>query len=249
MTRDIYLLPKSITWLIYSLTVFLPIQTPILNWLLSRGWPKWLSLWKELIVFILLIFLVQALAVKFYCLLQNKKLATEKLGKASVLFVLVWQILWQYFWPTCTLFLLTIWILLTSRLWNHLPWSVIALGFRFELWWLWFFTLSLNFWQLYQLPTNFLRQLKFSIYLGFLPVMILSLASLLLGQVTVLEFFAYRNNGAVGVNLCDSVDFGLSKCRLSAGFASPNHFAGYLLLVLPVFLSDTLKLDQRKDKN
>lgn len=83
------------------------------------------------------------------------------------------------------------------------------------------------------------QKLHFSIYLGFSLLIAIYSTSLIIGQTTLLTLFGFQNNSSqVSPQICHTVDFGQDSCRLSLGFGSPNHLAGYLLLVLPVFWSD-----------
>lgn len=83
------------------------------------------------------------------------------------------------------------------------------------------------------------QKIHLSIYLGFFLLIGVYLTSLLIGQSELLKFFGFQNNSSqISGQLCHLVDFGQDSCRLTLGFGSPNHLAGYLLLVLPVFWSD-----------
>jgi hypothetical protein len=220
--------------------------------------------------------------------------------------------------PLGILFLMTFWIILWS-FWQGLTVNIIFLGFRFELWWLYFWaitypvtTLFQNWhrWQIEYGQQNFgtnseqkkvekspnynlishvqstknhpqsnqksknqnkfdngilltekshleiqenLSQnkiwlkktekiLRISLYLGFFWVVLVFLAGTLWGQETVLSNLGFENNNSQATpQVCHLVDFGENSCRLSAGFASPNHLAAYLLLVLPIFWFDTFQ--------
>lgn len=50
----------------------------------------------------------------------------------------------------------------------------------------------------------------------------------------------YGGNIENAPQVCHVIDFGKTDCRFSGGFSTPNHMAAYLLLILPVFISDCL---------
>ena len=90
---------------------------------------------------------------------------------------------------------------------------------------------------------NSKQKIHFSVYLGFLLLIIVYFASLVIGQTEILRFFGFENNSSqITGQICHLVDFGQNSCRLTLGFGSPNHLAGYLLLVLPVFWSDFFEI-------
>ena len=88
------------------------------------------------------------------------------------------------------------------------------------------------------------QKIHLSIYLGFYLLTAVYLVSLIIGQTQLLKFFGFENNSSqISGQLCHLVDFGQNSCRLTLGFGSPNHLAGYLLLVLPVFWSDFFDIE------
>jgi len=83
------------------------------------------------------------------------------------------------------------------------------------------------------------QKLRLSVYLGFSLLVALYFVNLAIGQTSLLEFFGFENNSSqISPQICQLVDFGQNSCRLTLGFGSPNHLAGYLILVLPVFWND-----------
>lgn len=306
------------------LIVILPISTIISQLILTQKLPNFLLFWKEFLVSFLILILV-SLAWNWRILLQKK----------DWFLVLI-------------LFLMTFWILLWSIFVQRLSLNIVILGFRFELWWLYFWVIInlavkiLQNWQknivalenLYQkeiailpknnqkllqkdnqnldsfdginqnkvektilktknlenskelsinstkiLPNlldlttfkiiipkinsqkllgvefeicqqnvqknyiwlqNVQKKLHLCVYFGFFLVVLVFEVSQFLGQNAVLTKLGFTDTASQNSpKICDLVDFGQSDCRLSAGFASPNHLAAYLLLILPVFWHDS----------
>ena len=82
------------------------------------------------------------------------------------------------------------------------------------------------------------QKLHFCLYLGFFLVILIFSFSAFLEQDVLLQKLGFIGNSQSRPQICDLVDFGETDCRLSAGFASPNHLAAYLLMILPVFWHD-----------
>jgi hypothetical protein len=276
------------------LLVFIPISTIISQLILAYNFAKFWLFWKEFLVFL-------SIFIWSFWLYKKRNFLT----KSSLV-------------PLGILLLMTFWIVIWS-FWQGLTVNIILLGFRFELWWLYFWaityivsTLFQNWhrWQIQynqkdfdtnsdqrqaekspnshlishdhstknetqtsektknqnKLSNNILvteksqlevqknisknklwlknteKTLRTSLYLGFFLVVLVFLAGTLWGQETVLSSFGFENNNSQTTpQVCHLVDFGENSCRLSAGFASPNHLAAYLLLVLPIFWFDTFK--------
>lgn len=78
---------------------------------------------------------------------------------------------------------------------------------------------------------------------SFLLVSLVAGLSLVFGQSQVLGFFGYGaevdpQSLISSSNACHQWDYQINVCRISGTFSHPLHFATYLLLILPIFLSN-----------
>lgn len=242
-----------IKYLLSILIILLPVQTPIGQFLVyNLKLSGILLLWKEVIV--LLIFII--FLVYFYKLLISRK---DLDGEKTIWKTFIKSDIAALIWPLLVFIGLFLWGLFTSIFINKLPFSIFLLGGRFELWWLGLLAVlcSLNnLMKRYDKDNLKIIQLKLlsSFYIGFGILSIFTVFTLIFNQSSVLKFLGYStlSNSEVSPQLCHSIDAGINVCRLSGGFSSPNHFAGYLLIFLPfvIFqLIDKLSIlfSKRKD--
>ncbi|NJL97007.1 hypothetical protein HC864_04330 [Candidatus Gracilibacteria bacterium] len=121
-------------------------------------------------------------------------------------------------------------------------------GFRFELLWVWLFASVISGMKMMDKREKkelkeFSGQLQKYIWYGFVPVVIITFVGFLIGQEKVLEFFGFgleNSELVVKAPLAHVIDGGgyNESLRLSGGFSTPNHFAGYLLFLLGLSLGN-----------
>lgn len=139
------------------------------------------------------------------------------------------------------LFSLSIVILLNilaiaSTLINQVPLYVSILGYRFELFWI--TCLGIIFAWTNSSDYNFKKSDFYKYFLiGFWLNVALNFFSFFQKDL-INSLIANKNelNYTYALNTCHNIDLDNSFCRLSGNFNHPNHFASYLLLVIPVFL-------------
>ncbi|MBC7471846.1 MAG: hypothetical protein H7196_01070 [candidate division SR1 bacterium] len=214
-----------ISILLCTLVFFLPIQSLLGVFAVNRlGLPVNILLWKEMIEIIIM-------GILLFDIAKRLRLASFKELISST-------------W----LFLLTIFItfiIITTSL-KKIPFSNIFYGFRFELFWVFFLSIFYSWFKLADLETlEYVKQKVVRwIYLGFLPVLLVSYLTIILGQEKVLGFFGFGISNSkflADIPISHVVDGGgwNNFLRLSGTFTTPNHFAGYLLLILVFFLYHT----------
>lgn len=275
---------KLTRYCFYVLAVFLPVQTLIAQFMANKlGISEYFNFWKEILVVVISISLFYEGARKIFEILRKnidqsnldsqeiKAVSAEVLKGGRNLKII--EIL-KITLPLLLVIALTVIILFNSFILSQTKIYVFVLGFRFELFWLWFFAIVASFLnlknsepgllELSQKNTEvkiskhnfekFKQGLLNSVLVGFILVSIISIASLGLGQVRVLEFFGFgvetKENSLISTApSCHVIDFGQNDCRLSGTFSTPNHFAGYLLLILPVLIAGFLQARKlRKQK-
>jgi hypothetical protein len=218
---------KQLLALLLSLLVFLlPIQSILGVFAVNRlGLPISSLLWKEIVEVVIATILLGDIFRK----LKGRSL--------SYIISKTWAI-----WLICILSLYTVFSSVIK-----ISTSNIIFGFRFELFWVLFFTVVFSWFQVAQLETlEYLRQkIVRAIYYGFVPVLAVSYLTLILGQEKVLGFFGFglsESKVLAQIPISHLVDGGgwSDWLRLSGTFTTPNHFAGYLLLILPFFLYRTV---------
>jgi hypothetical protein len=147
-------------------------------------------------------------------------------------------------------------VILTSVSWGvfravsyDLPIFNIALGIRFEWFWL--------FWLCFYLCWYLFDHQRLLSNLAKLPIQILSwliiggflvqgLIAVIFGQQQLIDFLTMVDSARVLETIsCNPIDFGIESCRLQGVFNSPNHFAGVGLYSLTLLL---LKLIQPNSK-
>lgn len=147
------------------------------------------------------------------------------------------KLLWLYvFSALCAL------ALISSRL-NSITFKDIALGFRVELFWVGFLATSLAWLQTTRY--NLLKHLgafQKSMGIGLMAVSLLTFGSIVFGAQSFYSVFGYSNSFETSDGLvlespiCHSIDTLGDGCRLTGGFATPNNYAGYLLLIVSLVL-------------
>ena len=70
-------------------------------------------------------------------------------------------------------------------------------------------------------------------------VIFFSILTMIFGSTFLSNFGFGVTNGdnLTTAPLCHQIDFGIDECRLAGTFSTPNHFAGYLILILPILLT------------
>lgn len=221
--------------LIGVLLIFLPISnflgqigTNIL------GLPIYSLLWKELIVGIIILVMVFDIIKKIFETIfrrfVEKLINKTTIKKENSL---------KEFLPII-LYLIIIGFILFSSITNRVPLNQFWLGFRFELFWVGFLVVCMT-WVNFGYSLS-LKKLKPALDLGFVLLNIIIASSLYFGADKFYSRFGYSsgwssiNNLILESPLCHSIDSVGGGCRLSGGFNNPNHLAGYLLLVIPIFL-------------
>jgi hypothetical protein len=211
-----------ITRILQFLTIALPIQSILVIFLVTRlGLPKSIALWKEL-------FEIIAMLLMSFGII--KSLTIKKLPKFE---------LFRELLPIIIVFLITMFVLLGS--FGRIPFTNILYGFRFELYWVWFFAI-LWVWVKNLSVTHF-TELKASLIkssiLGLVVTLGFTLIIMLIGQE---KFFSSIGIGSGSIKEfaelvpTQVVDGGgwSNLQRISGTFTTPNHFAGYLLIMLGV---------------
>jgi hypothetical protein len=228
-------MPKFIRWLFYSLMVFLPIQNVLVQFfVINLELPIWISLWKEVFVAIII----------FYFILEFVFYLYDKFKQNSFTGIFSSQNL-KIFWPMILLGVATLGVSFSTFFINDLSLKTFLYGFRFELWWVWFFVFTFSWIKLkeYEGVLSSLKQFQKNLvktaFVGFSLVFLISIFSIFLGQENVYTALGFgKNTDGIVVEspICHRIDFEIEACRMSGGFSAPNHFAGYLLLVLPVII-------------
>ena len=149
-------------------------------------------------------------------------------------------------WPWLVLIVALLLVIIST--WKAgIPLKFIVLGARVELLWL---VLLVSTQQFISANSKFLRRaapvfrrlIVRSALIGIVGVSFVSAGSLLLGPVEFFSTFGITGGWEASSELviqsplCHSVDTVGNSCRLAGGMATPNNFAGYLLLVLPLVL-------------
>ena len=214
---------KHLIGLLFSILIcILPTQSVLATLMVNRlGLPTAILLWKEAVIVAIATLLLTEIYIK------DKKLSFLQKVKKS------WMILLT---SALVVYAVTTSVFKISTL-------NILYGFRFELFWVLFFAVLYTWYQTVDLASiEYLKQkIRRSIYLGFVPVSIISWFTIILGQQKVLTFFGFGASTSKllsDIPVSQVVDGGgwNNLLRLSGSFATPNHFAGYLLLILPFFL-------------
>jgi hypothetical protein len=224
---------KILSFSLYILVLFLPFQNIFAQYSVNiLKLPFWLLLWKEfLVVIISSIFLYDIfLDLKlFFSAANNRKQIFQKLNLYLPIIIYLTSLIFIFF----------------SSSFNQISIRDYILGFRVELFWLGFFVLNISWVRLKfsDLKTILnLRTFRLLFSFSFFGIVIISLASFAVGInnfYSSLGYTDFSSQGTVFLNspACHVISAQDTKCRLTAGFSSPNHFAAYLLLVLGVFIS------------
>jgi len=229
---------KIIQYLIALLAIALPLQT-VLSQLIINSWklPESLNLWKEVVVGGLMLYFAASIARNLF-----------QKGET-------WHNKSQKYWSLILISLLTIWIVISGLAINQIGLKVFVIGFRFELWWLWFFVLAHNWLLTRPFKTNpnnwkgFYKILDRIILAGLLIVVGLGITVQIFGPEAVLPSLGFSSNpSSISPPVCHLIDFNQTSCRLAAGFSSPNHLAAYLILVWPVTIWSLIKSKSKLGK-
>ena len=215
---------KTVGYILSLLAILLPIQGALILFITNKlNWNTNVSFWKEGLVIILSAIFIYQISLVLY----------RRHNRIEI----------KLFWPIFVYFGLC---LLAVMDLIRIPLPLWVLGFRFELFWLGFFALTAVWIKLILKdfsPENKLwleTVLKYSIIVGFILSSIFSITSLVVGQQEFLSYFGY---GQASIGFVSSapnghvIDYGNDSLRLSGPFSTPNHYAGYLILVLGFLLS------------
>jgi len=223
---------KVLLFCLSTLLIFLPLNTLLVQFLVvNLGLPVWLTLWKELLAG--LVILICSLEV-----VQNAKFSFAGIWEYVKLnFVLV------------LLILMTFVGLINSV--GKVGLNFIIYGFRFELFWLWLWVMLYTFFKMQnaKVKIGFVSRLLNSVLIGFFLSSLFSLITIFFGTDNILSFIGYgRQAMQTGSeflfvqpagHLIDAGGWN-SSFRLSGTFSSPNHYATYLILLLPLFITKSL---------
>lgn len=204
-------LNKIINNILLFIIAFLPLSNPI-GQVLTNGFNlnSNVLLWKEFLIFIVIILmLIQIILLK--------KLINIK-------FII--------------LFFSILLLIGFSTLSNKIGLQTILIGFRFELFWIMFLCVGSDW--LNNFGAIEIKKLIFGLYFGIISILLLTLSSLIFGAQNFYTFLQYKENldglNKVSSLYCHSIDASGLGCRLSGGFNNPNHFAAYLVLVIPIVI-------------
>ncbi len=264
---------KILIFCLSILLIFLPINTVLVQFFTVKlGLIVWFSLWKEVFASVIILIILYELLhnilkqklrqkaknLKFLSVVWRTYLPLvlveamtlvgilNSVGKVPLNFFIFgfrFELFWVWFWCVLAVYL-------PQRLYRS---GTQDLDQKSE------FT---NFFQDLEKPQSFLlilrKNLLNSTLTGYFLTVIFSLITIIFGVENTLSFFGYGNQATgsgsellftqpVG-HLIDAGGWN-SSFRLSGSFSSPNHFAGYLMLLLPLFLLGvlTFKILDRKD--
>jgi hypothetical protein len=199
------------------LLLLLPISNPLGQFLIHvLKFNLNILLWKELIM-------ISIITMMVYSLIYNQ-----------LIFKAYFSIIWVVFTTLVTI----------SSFYNQIALNSYLIGFRFELLWVLFLAISLDWVRLIGLIN--IRKLINSIYLGFGLSGLLTLATVIFGSQKVLTLLGYQDavettSNLVNSSLCHSINGLGDGCRLSGGFGNPNHYGAYLAMLLPLFIFNIKK--------
>jgi hypothetical protein len=236
--------------LLQKLFLILCLLLPINNLIIQTstkifGFSEYVALWKDVIVFPVLFILSLNIVLILVELLSGKDFYQKH--KKNI---------WLALLPIILVIMLNIWTIITSFFINQVELRAFVFGYYFELWWLNLFGLLVSWWHLSEIKykyltteshafftewKNFFKQLTVAIVAGFVPVILITSLSWILGQDKVLSVFGYgvtsSSDNLIGTSLtCHKIDYQVEGCRSSGTFTHPLHFSSYLLIILPVFL-------------
>jgi hypothetical protein len=229
------MMPKISQYCLFILTLFLPIQTVFATFSTLRlGLPLWVNFWKEALICVICV----QLGWQIILHLRNKAKNQAKywiagfVDKNTLLELL----------PLVFIVLATLLVTLNSLIFGEFHSYIFLIGFRFELFWLWFFAI-LSTWLNIQPASENLqtlhKSLLKSVFLGFSLVLLFIAAQLAFGSQYINNLVGFGSSKnveyIVSAPSCHVIDFGSDTCRLAGTFSTPNHLAGYLLLILPIF--------------
>jgi hypothetical protein len=227
---------KLSSWVITGLAVLaglLPINNVLSQFFVIRlGLPALLTTWKELLVIgICLVMIGQILYIW-----KKTRLSGKEILRSSWLIIL---------------YIVLVILALASSVVNQVDVRGLILGFRVELFWLGFFVVS-SIWvktiSSYgdQNLGTWVRRILQGAMIGLGIVTLVSGLILIFGGSTILPNLGFGDTWSTEDQLtiesptCHRLDES-GTCRLTGGFPTPNHFASYLLLALPLFFTFALR--------
>jgi hypothetical protein len=217
MPKISFNLNSVITYLLAFLAVILIFHNLLIQFLVFKlDLPQYIALYKEFLTLLIIILMS-------FCISKKVYLERNLIKFNTFLPLILWLIL--------------LILMFISSVFNQTEIKWFILGFRLELWWLLFFVISFVYLKLFKINFQILNK---SLFFGFVLVSFINILILFFGHVNILSPLGF-GSGNTETNLkntplCSQIDFQVSGCRLDGGFSSPNHFAGYLLLILPVLI-------------
>lgn len=206
---------------ISTLLFLLPFQTILVQFLINKvGLWSFLALWKEALIVLIIIIFIFDLSKEFF-----RKISIFNNLK-------IFKITLIYFAS----------VLLVSAisLFNQIALRDYILGFRFELFWVGFLAITVDWVTLKKADLGIIFNQNFFLipfYTGLIVSLMLSLTGVMLGVESFYTLLGYGyNSSSVDIVLaptCHVIDYTatIKTCRLVGGFSSPNHFSAYLLLI------------------
>jgi 8-oxo-dGTP pyrophosphatase MutT (NUDIX family) len=230
-----------------TLLIFLPLNTVLVQFfVVGLGWPVWLTLWKEMLAGVLIL-------ISLWEILESSKFKVQ----SSKIFNIVNL-------PLLLISLMTLVGLVNSI--GKVGLNFVTFGFRYELFWVWLWALLVSS-KIYssgdhrvamKVQSVKIREtLLNSLLIGFGLVSTFSLITMVFGVENTLGFIGYgKTASGFGSDLLFTQPVGHlidaggwnSSFRLSGTFSSPNHFAAYLILLLPLFVFGILKSSKSKEQ-
>lgn len=244
---------KLINLLIVLLILVLPFQNLIAQLAVQiLGWPLWIVLWKEVLVIILTLALGWEIVVNLPKIFKSPRNNFSSLNRK--------QFNDLKLLTPIGLYLASVGIISFSSAINKIALNDYLFGFRNELFWLGLFAVIVSWCNLKtndDLKTSLtninLNLLIQAVKLSFWGVTVIIFLSFIFGVENFYQSLGYRNDWSAVDSVflsspsCHTLDTGSSICRLTAGFASPNHLAAYLLLVIGLLSFETFnKIKSKK---
>jgi hypothetical protein len=204
------------------LLVLLPIHTPLTTYLINvQEFPVFIVFWKEFFTLLLL----ASFGVEICISLFKSRFKTV-----------------TSLWPVAIFAFMFTWILGLSLV-NNISITSIVYGIRFELWWVLVLAVGLT-WRHLKISIDLDKKLfqfsTISIYIGVIISTLFALGIFVTNQTDQLMNLGYGQyqgeSAYLNPVLCHPIDAFSDQCRLSGGFTLPNHYAGYLLLVIGFLL-------------
>jgi hypothetical protein len=208
--------------IVVSILLFLlPFQAILVQFLIKKlGFPSFFALWKEVAVLLIVVIFIFDLSREFI----GERFSFKNL---------------KLFKKTYT-YLIAVSLISLISLFNQIPLRDYILGFRFELFWVGFLAVTIDWLRLKRAGLAMIFNQKsflIPIYLGLIGSLIICLISFIFGTENFYTSLGYGYSASsadiISAPTCHVIDYAATSqnCRLVGGFSSPNHFSAYLLLV------------------